>query len=457
LLACAAIWLFIIDAPLPPWHKAMFVFCGLPVYEYSVMARNYGVSMLLFFLFSSMYMFRKKNPILLSLILALLSNTNIHSLMLSCLLMSLWTWDTIVEGRDSLFDAGIAKVYGALVIFIFGLAVALYTVWPTDQMIVSDPHNYTLYNVFHALIVALIKPSKDFSHLFPTFVPSTLASAVLLGCIFGLIRRPPLLVIAFSGLCSLSVFFSLIYPSGYRHHGLLVVFFISIFGILYKEQTPVIQNKYVQRISAIAMNGAVPAFLACLIMTGASKVHSDLMYQLSASEAFHGFLTSRPEYGDAILISEPDYIIESVRYYTDNAMFIVRENRFGNTIRFVSSAKSHLTLGELLCAGWHIQKENGRPVLIALGHFTADGVPWNMQSPGSLRYSYRRAFSWSLQDLAYWQAYTTLQEKFVDRIIGDEKYAVYSIRTPSSDKGEKCSPPVITSQASLRNDFGFNP
>jgi hypothetical protein len=57
-IACAAVVLFMLRSPFPLWLKALFLFSGLPLYEYSVMARNYGISMLLLFLTASLYRHR---------------------------------------------------------------------------------------------------------------------------------------------------------------------------------------------------------------------------------------------------------------------------------------------------------------------------------------------------------------------------------------------------------------
>ena len=55
LIAGAAMLLFIFRSPFPLPLKVLFVFSLLPLYEYAVMARNYGISMLLMFSFAALY------------------------------------------------------------------------------------------------------------------------------------------------------------------------------------------------------------------------------------------------------------------------------------------------------------------------------------------------------------------------------------------------------------------
>jgi hypothetical protein len=44
-IAFGAVAVFMFFAPFPLWIRCLFIFSALPVYEYSVMARNYGISM----------------------------------------------------------------------------------------------------------------------------------------------------------------------------------------------------------------------------------------------------------------------------------------------------------------------------------------------------------------------------------------------------------------------------
>lgn len=432
LIAAAAMFLFIFRSPLPPWLKAMFVFCGLPIYEYSVMARNYGISMLLLFTFAWIYPLRKIYPIAIGVILALLCNTNIHSLILACLLMSLWLWDTFVEDRSTPLSAQACKLYVAMTILLLGIAVSLYTVWPTEGMLVSDTKRYTnASNMVHGILTTLIAPSRQYGELFPSSVPTVVTSAVLLGSMLGLIVRLPVLVTAYAGFCSLSVFFSVIHYGEYRHLGLFVAFLVSLYWIVFNEKGRPLQHKSLQRIFQAGLYGGLPLLFAFLIWSGAKAVYLDWMYQESASKMFAGFLKNQPEYVDAILVGEPDFFLEAVRYYANNRVYIVREKRFGNTVRLFRSDHLHLSMGELLCAGWHIQQRENKPVLIVLGIWESGAF---VKCVGFCR----RTFSWSREELADWGIYTKLQGKFAQNVIGDEKYAVYSLTMSSTGQEPVC-------------------
>jgi hypothetical protein len=437
-IAGLAVLLFTFYSPLPPWLKVMFVFSGLPLYEYSVMARNYGISMLLFFAFALMYVVRKQNLIVLGIILALLANTNVHSLILTGLLLGLWVWDIMVEDRTTHLT-GMSQVMAALAIAVIGIAIALYTVWPTEDTIASDTTRYSMRNMVSALVATFLRPSNEFRELFPAFVPASLSSIILLASILGLIVRPLVLAIAFLGFCTLSIFFIVFYPGAYRHQGLFVVFLISLYWIVCNHRGRPFHHVRLENIFRVGLYGALPALFAGLFLTGGAKVYKDVRYQKSAGQAFYTFLKSHPEYADAILIGEPDYYLESVHYYTDNRIYIVRERRFGNTVRFVRRAQQNLSLGELLCLAWYIQQRENKPVLIAMGHPSVDHEPWSSTAPlQSINYSFGRTFTWSKEELENWKTYATLQRHFAEQVIGDEAYSVYSVTIPTKGSEPMC-------------------
>jgi hypothetical protein len=98
-IAFIAVTIFMFFSPFSFWFRCFFIFSAFPIYEYSVMARNYGISMLLLFLIAILFQKRKKYPLSLAFILALLANTNVHSVILVSLIGCIWLWDIILEKR----------------------------------------------------------------------------------------------------------------------------------------------------------------------------------------------------------------------------------------------------------------------------------------------------------------------------------------------------------------------
>ncbi|HEX7478915.1 MAG TPA: hypothetical protein VF331_14010 [Polyangiales bacterium] len=433
LICAGAVVIFVFKSPFPRWFQALFVFGGLPLYEYSVMARNYGISMLLLFMFASAYPSRKEHPLRLGLLLAALGNTNIHSLILACLLMALWLWDTLVNERISPFGKPALQLYAAAVILAVGAAAALATLWPTNQMVASDSSRYTLHNVVDATWTTLRDPAHAFQKIAPgeTGVLKLLSNLLFAGSTLGLLVYPPALVAAWSALFSLSILFQVVYSGGYRHQGLFVVFLITLYWLVAERGLPPLRQRYASLAARFGTHVALPAILAILVVTGGYKVYVDLLEQQSASQALGAFLRAHREYAGAVLIGEPDFYLESLRYYADNPVYVVREHRFGATVKFVRRAQQRLRMGELLQSAQDVQARTHKPVLLVLGHLKEldPGLAPDAKLH-ELPYSFGRTFAWSADELVAWNARTKLLHTFADGVVGDERYRVYELVPP---------------------------
>jgi len=219
-----------------------------------------------------------------------------------------------------------------------------------------------------------------------------------------------------------------VYPGSYRHQGLLLVFLITLYWIASDASPPVPRWRFLARLARVGRHGCLPALLVISLSTGIYKVVMDVGYEMSASRAFGAYLDAHPEHQDAILISEPDFYIESLPYYAHNRIYIVREQRFGDTVKFTRRAELHLDLGELLRAAWRIHVGQNKEVLIALGHLKDfDPLADGGEASKSLSYGYGRTLSWTGEDLRVWKASTKLIARFADDVIGDERYAVYKL------------------------------
>ena len=94
-ISAGAILLLVLRAPLHWALVAAFVLGNVALFEYTVVARNYGISMLLMFAFAAAYpKFRDAGPAG-GLLLLVLANTNVHSVVLSGALLLFWCGDLV--------------------------------------------------------------------------------------------------------------------------------------------------------------------------------------------------------------------------------------------------------------------------------------------------------------------------------------------------------------------------
>ena len=74
----------------------------------------------------------------------------------------------------------------------------------------------------------------------------------------------------------------------------------------------------------------------------------ELKYPASNSKEFARFINENDQFKNAIIMGEPDVILESIPYYIDNKIYFPREKRFGRRANYTIARNPKLTLNELL-------------------------------------------------------------------------------------------------------------
>ena len=145
LVAFASLLLLAFRSPFSPFALALLLSSRFAVWEYSVMARNYGISMLLLFLLAMAYPNHRDRGLLIGTLLFLLANCNVHSVLLVGAVLLFWIFDILWNGagsrpkelRNFLFNAAIA---------IAGVVLCALTVFPSidDAAVIPRPHGIAL-------------------------------------------------------------------------------------------------------------------------------------------------------------------------------------------------------------------------------------------------------------------------------------------------------------------------
>jgi hypothetical protein len=421
-IAFAAVTTFVFLSPFPFWIRYLFIFSALPFYEYSVIPRNYGISMLLLFVGAVLYRKRAKHPLSLAFVLALLANTNVHSAIFAGLIAGLWAWDTAVERRTAPPQRKDLFLYLPFIIVFAGLLLCVVFAMPKENTIVTSiRHSVTSRDVARSLLDAVLRPGQTFSQIMPAMIPGLVASIVLFLAAFGLLCRPSLLLAALGGQIALGLLFRVVYPGAYRHQGLFLIFLVFLYWLLIESLNDRTMIR-VKRLSfSIGLYVALVALIAGNVVRAESVIRTDFNREMSASPAFGEFLKKSVTYHDAVIVPEPDYLLESLPYYTRNRIYFAREHRVGTTVSFTTEARYRLSLGELLSVARDM-KASGQPVLIVLGHSEVE-----KDNSGEKKYSYNRVFSWDTNESANFFESTALVRDFKSAY-SDENYRVYSIK-----------------------------
>ena len=88
----------------------------------------------------------------------------------------------------------------------------------------------------------------------------------------------------------------------------------------------------------------------------------------SRSREFAAFVRAQPHLKNAIVVADPDYLLESLPYYIDNATYFIREQRFGNVVTFTNKSLLRLDLDDVLKTARTLNQEHHEPVIILLTH-----------------------------------------------------------------------------------------
>src|SRR4030067_2049077 len=103
IIAISAVTVFMLYAPFSRVTKVLFIFSYYMIYEYSIIARSYGLSILLLFLIAALYGKRFELPLLYSFLVFLLFNTNAHSVFIASSLTILFAWEFFREKASGAF------------------------------------------------------------------------------------------------------------------------------------------------------------------------------------------------------------------------------------------------------------------------------------------------------------------------------------------------------------------
>jgi hypothetical protein len=212
-IVSAGVALFLRFAPLPLALKLIFPFGVLPLHEYGVVARSYGLSFALLMAACAALSARRRRPLWIGLLLALLANTNVHSLIVAAGLGLYWLLDTLRErepgapllSRDAIAGMAIAIAGGVFVVVLLR---------PPDDPQLIERETQSIRVVFSALRDAFY---PSFSRL-----PGGLLGAASLGVMLAALRprREPFAFLLFCSAALLG-FFLAVYGGYLRHAGFL--------------------------------------------------------------------------------------------------------------------------------------------------------------------------------------------------------------------------------------------
>ncbi|MGO7319511.1 hypothetical protein ACCS95_06065 [Rhizobium ruizarguesonis] len=436
-IAATGAYLLVFRLKLPLSIMLLALFSSFSIFDYAAMSRNYGISMLVIFLIVLSWEKGARNGILLGLLFALLANTNVHSVVLVGGFLAYWFFDLILARSRPPLTAYRAFVTAAAIAAV-GIVLCFVTVYPTF----NDTGQNDLSGENFALLVlrALALTSSHFMAFYPNSILelvvayplaaqifAVLMSVLIYGSLLALANRWPALIAAGLVLLGLSLLFTLVYPGGYRHQALWLVFMIAITALATDSQRDGAGVAGIEAAGGIATFGRLCflILLALQVVSGIEKVHQAFIAEipLSRSKDLGAFIQSRPDLKDAVIMADPDYLVEALPYYVPNRTYLLREERFGAIVRYTRNARLLLSLADILRTAHRLQQSEHVPVVILLSQ-RLDQIT----APVSLRESYVWRLSLTPEDISAFQSATSLVKRFGTVAGSDETFDVYVLK-----------------------------
>jgi len=390
-IAATAALLLLLSSPFRWWMVALLLLTHFSLFEYSVMARNYGISALLLFLLAHHYPRHRDRSVLPGILLLLLANTNAHSVLLVGAFLLFWLLDLLAEQGLRWTSALGAFLLNAALATV-GIAASIVTIHPTYNDAALEGNLPQI-----PLIEAVLVPGTVFTELAPRLPWDALSpdslwthlliSLLMFGSLLGLVRSPGAFSAGLTALLALLLFFLKVYPAGYRHQALWLVFLVSLYWITGARHAETGLRDPTRprslRGPASSIGAALMLVLVALqVPNGVSEIARVAFDRtpLSRARDLAAFVAARSDLQDAIIIADPDFLVETLPYYLPNPTYLMRERRFGNVSRFTRNARLSLDLDDLLATARSLRAERGKPVLILLHEALDPSQPRTYQS-----------------------------------------------------------------------------
>ncbi|HEX5183055.1 MAG TPA: hypothetical protein VFW19_07870 [Allosphingosinicella sp.] len=427
-VAAASAALFAFRAPFRPFVIALTLSSAFMLDEYAALARNYGIAMLMLFVLAIVYERWRDRGIAVGLVLALLCNTNVPAALLAASFLLFRLVELVSEEglkwgpkyRLFLINAAIAAC-GALICFV--------TVFPTVHD--AAPIDLTGRLGIGSLARDVLHPASSFRELLPKamreqHVALALLDVAIWGSLLGLLRRPAAFLSGAAALVGFEAFFQLVYPGFYRHQCLLLVYLLTLhwlaaegcggrWGLAWADGVSV-------RRAAAFGQAMFLLLLLFQLVNAVGKVAAEVEGVPKSRSRDLALVLKQDHLTNAVVIADPDMVLEALPYYARNPIYFMREQRFGHVVRFTRRVRTELSLDDYLDDGRALRARTGLPVVIVLRQRIDPSSP-----PFRIHEAMTWSFSGTRAQIGRFLGATQRLARFAPAV-SDESYDVYLLK-----------------------------
>ena len=430
LIGLAAGWVILRWSIFAPYLRLMALFGVFLGYELSIVARNYGIGVLLMVIACALWENRANRPWRLAIVLTILANTSVHGAVAAALFSVLWVAGMVRR------DAGTrAQIHaGAVALVLAGIILAIGTASsPPEMAYAFSWSSLTPASVMGALLIdpGLGLKGTDGANIVASGempwrrvgIDARIASRILVNiavvaAAWGLRRNRLHLLAMIVAVLLFELVFTLVYPGALRHHGFLAFLIFSICWIAVVSAPVGDRPGAARRVTL----GLIPLFAiqsAALPFTA----YRHIVNPESMGLALAREIRSTPAYAGAVLMSEPDPLMETLPYYVSNPVYFPRQREYDYRAYFDNGERRQraLSLDTLMAIADRESCATRQPVLLSIGHRR-----FHFDESGTAAGPYRSVFTWSPEEKARFSERTRALRWFPGST-GDENYRTYEM------------------------------
>lgn len=332
--------------------KFLLIFTSLMFFEYTIKARNYGISitfiLLIYILLDKN--FNKKNYIYLTICTLLLAQTNVIGFLISIALHLIYLIEKRIKDKRVILTSTIAILFST-VLFYFTTQINSNSVFFIDKQ-------ELIKKVFSLNSFSLLLPYYSFKPFIDVVTPMGITiGIIILGLMLFSLKKSKLYLLVIYFLLIFTQFISInVYGLFARHIGLIIILYILLYFRAHRAENQLSVKKFIN----------LPTlFLIIFFVANLVQFNENIKQPLSCSKEFSNFIQNE-KFKNSILIGERDFFAESIPYYSNIDIYIPREKIYSKITHFTYNNSDTLKMSEI----FHFSDSVKRPILLLFDSFS---------------------------------------------------------------------------------------
>jgi hypothetical protein len=349
LLATTSAYLFLAFSPFKKLQKILFIFGYLPFYEYLTISRNYAIGLLCVFLFCVFFEKRKRSYILISVILALMANTNAYCLFIAIALGMTLSLEYFFKRKlDYKLKASSQNIIISLIIFIVGIIISTaMLIPPMDSTLAGGASQWMLNFNFQHLLRAITRIWNSYilvvvpgdSNITEVSIFAVLSLGLLIFTVTIFIEKPIILFFYAIATLEILIFTYVKFLGITRHYGHLYIVLISSLWLAnYYAKSDV----FIKPLNAIATwlrfvsrykTIFIMVILCAQLVGGIVAFGRDLLIPYSASRETAQFIQEQ-KLESIFMVGSEDFAMTPVSGYLNRKIYYPEIQKLGSFVLF---------------------------------------------------------------------------------------------------------------------------